>query len=876
MLYTVFCRLVDMGRVTPKCDPREARNAFNQLSIPKIKINKNHSHTESAQCRNSATKFCRTLAQNLGLSPWSYQMSPNDQYVGVSGYRDWRWDKDVRTSLRNDSSEDKHAYLIDVDFHIDMERFLTGRNTPTTIYTTQPSKVAQSSGDTVHYFDNDNYLNARVADGAVYRHKLWNYTSDNLRVSSKFLGITYATTMYLVDRRNVDVNKQLVMFTPLGSWFGPLAWLANWWIAGTQLSYLEPVKNGWASLFVQDKNGLSVSVGRAGSYGETTVEVATLERMFASDRLSKQAANVGSIASWAEADRNIGVILADYIRDNKEIHAPYVASVDEHVISYTANVNTDGDDKPTITSFMSPVVSGGSYAPVDDKKTCMWGVESRITNLTQVRELDISGFAKKCADEFVTRFVGKMKLSPVEFDDVWENQTRKVQRTILEEAANLGCVDDDSIKSFMKRESYGKLGTPRIISTLPGLTKLEYSRYTLAVGKYIKSFSWYAFKTPLEISARVAEIMTGQTRAAETDFSRMDGHISQEVRELIEQPIMSALFSGDDYVLELMSEQYGKKGNVKGVNYDTGFARASGSPETSLFNTLLTAYISYYAMRKLRMSPDDAWDALGVYGGDDGLVAVPKNVTPDKIKSVYSKVAIEWGQVLKVDVKERGEPVSFLARFYGHAWSGGEDSMCDIRRQIVKFHNTVNMPESLPEEGKAREKARALLLTDGNTPIVSDMCRKIMSETVGHDLDDISRRAIVNHWAKFSAEDQYPNEYGAWMEDIIAKDLDGFNFETFNEWLESGDALKPPVCLDVQPEQFKSEMDVIVNGDIVKGTGLKPSVSKQTRDEIPATRSNKRAGRGGPKRNLTHGGQNTSKTKSFKEKKTNTKTNQKK
>jgi len=841
-LFYAISRLLECLQERPVSNVRAIRSAFQKEAMPSADLVEGHSHAIAARDRNIGGIFCRLIAARLNKPAYSYQMSASDQYHKVNGYRDWRWGKDIPVSPSN-SIEQGLTYMVDVDYYVDMGRYLAGRSEPLLCYTTQPSKVAVSEGDTAHYFTEDNELVTHVSGGAKYSHMIWDYNCDSvMAVKRGFFGIPYCVTHYLVDQRHVTSEKKLVMFTPAGTWTGLSSLLALWWIKGSELTHLKPVSNGWATLYSQSPKGLNVSIGRAGTYGEATVSAITLERMFAADRLSKQNANVGSVASWAASDRTVGVIIADYIRCNKGIKAPYVANIASGVIGYSADLTGDDNDKSTIVPYMPALVSGGCFAPAQDGKTTTWGVESRVTNLNQIRSLEINDKQRALARNFVKRVINNGKLCPVEFQVVWDNQTRTTQRSILEEASVTGEVTDDTIKSFMKREAYAKVGTPRVISTLPGLTKLEYSQYTLAASKHIKEFNWYAFRKPVEIATRVAEIVMGQDLVAETDFSRMDGHVTAEVRTLIEEAIMKGLFGNDKYMLSLMREQYNKPGQLGAKRYETGYARASGSPETSLFNTILTAFISFSAMVELGLTEDKAWESLGVYGGDDGLVAIPSQYTAAQAERSYRLAAESWGQVLKLDFKVRDEPVQFLARFYGEAWTGGMDSMSDVKRQLVKFHTTICIPDGMSNEQKARDKAVAILLTDKNTPILGEFAKKVSTVRVKktvHNHDQDFR--LVSHWAKFEKEDQFPNEYGNWMEDVIAAQMPDFDHEVFKTWLRSGDPMRPPQCLDITPEFYTPEVTCIINDDVAEGTGIKPSKAKQASPEVKKTQTKKQA-----------------------------------
>jgi len=242
-------------------------------------------------------------------------------------------------------------------------------------------------------------------------------------------------------------------------------------------------------------------------------------------------------------------------------------------------------------------------------------------------------------------------------------------------------------------------------------------------------------------------------------------------------------------------------------SYDTGFARASGSPETSLFNTLLTANISYLTHRKLGENPEQAWKALGVYGGDDGLDRKPDGVTGEDFAKAYQKSAISWGQKLTLETKLFPEPVSFLARYYGGAWMGDNNSCCDILRQISKIHTCVKLDKDITPEQKAVEKASAILLTDANTPIIGTIAAKIIGEHgTSKSLAKSTLRATRTWWSDFDSSDQYPNEGAQWMEDLAIKQMPDFNWDIFEKWAKSGVAMRMPVCLVVEPG--KMERDV--------------------------------------------------------------------
>jgi len=390
-----------------------------------------------------------------------------------------------------------------------------------------------------------------------------------------------------------------------------------------------------------------------------------------------------------------------------------------------------------------------------------------------------------------------------------ERQCKPSQLCILDKADET--LRKRILESFMKREAGRNVGDPRLISTIGPVDKRDYSMFMYAFADHMKQFEWYAFgKTPEELAMRVAEVCTGAARGVyETDFSRMDGRVS-EVARYLEDCMMSRIFAAEHHEVlgDLLRSQRNLKGVTRfGVRYDSGLARLSGSPETSVFNTLLNAFVAYCALRETPRPAGDgmhtvqeAWAGLGVYGGDDGLTA-------DADQGVYSNTAKSVGQVLTCDMKERGEMgVKFLARQYGpDVWQGDSTSVCDYARTLSKFHLTVTMANSISEEEKLVDKAYALWLTDAESPVVGEYVSAVMEQRPGSH--DFVNRA--NNWnARWIKEVQYPNAHAEWMEELFERQLGEFDQLRFRDWLETANTLDklryPPLCIPRKAPVTKS------------------------------------------------------------------------
>ena len=197
--------------------------------------------------------------------------------------------------------------------------------------------------------------------------------------------------------------------------------------------------------------------------------------------------------------------------------------------------------------------------------------------------------------------------------------------------------------------------------------------------------------------------------------------------------------------------------------------------------------------------------------GDDGATA-------DQDRQAAEKAAATMGQVLTMERTTRGSSgVTFLARHYGpDVWFDGEtsaNSCCDIRRQLAKFHVTVNLGGKVTPQTKLREKAFAFYLSDRETPIIGDFVSKVMKL---YPMRREEYQNVLNIWnSDVEQDEQYPNFYEDWMMDLLIKQMPEFDIVGFYEWIESVDAstvFSPPSFAPPAPTLPKQGL-VVVDGD---------------------------------------------------------------
>jgi len=224
------------------------------------------------------------------------------------------------------------------------------------------------------------------------------------------------------------------------------------------------------------------------------------------------------------------------------------------------------------------------------------------------------------------------------------------------------------------------------------------------------------------------------------------------------------------------------------------------------------------------MSPEAAYTALGMYGGDDGIVA-------DIPEANLIKAAASVGQKMEALSLPRGSTgVKFLARVYSpDVWFGDSNSCCDIARQLSKFHATPPSSRDITPEMKLLAKCQSFALTDENTPVIGELCRKVL------EVDDRGILIRVNSvilnkmsikeeqlrllkpWLSTVDRDaQYPNDDSGWMAAEFERSLPGFDRQRFDIWLNNcvalSDFLKAPMCLE--PKATVVKESVVVDGQI--------------------------------------------------------------
>jgi len=623
------------GRNFPS--PETAREIFHETPNVATKEQENHTHPRSASIRNSAVYIVEEYAKLLGVDTYYVQRSAADVRSGRSGCRSYYWAKDFTAPCSgfNPKSGDLCA-IMDTDYHMDMPMMLGTYPSLYAISTFQPTTVAASLPEYSFTFDKAGRLDYRVSGGATYKHHLWDYGTDVLVASSKrWCGLWYDVTAYHVERRSIDDHHVLLILIPFLSLHSPLIDISKY-IEGHRLKKFDVVDGEFLRMYVRNKDQMLVSTGKVGAWSSTSIDVKIDDAIanYALDQSGRiTAAGIKPLLN-TDFSPHEALFLANYHRNKTSFIPPMVYPVEHSVYKYQFDPESfDPDAKPSLKPFMSPFILGGCYAPDSCENNDKRMVNGRVVEVRlKNKEIkDLSQFELSVINEFVELLLPHPgMLHPVDIDEVYQRQNRPSQRNIID-AAVRHCLYTvkRGVDSFMKRESYEGPNDPRVISTIPGINKVNYSQFTYAFASHLKSMEWYAFgKTPLEIAKRVAHICSLASNVVMTDYSRFDGRVSKHLR-LLEKHIMMRAFAPvyRSRLRELMTSQLNQRARTRfGVRYDTLDSRLSGSPETADFNSVDNAFVAFLAFRKTRenglyLTKLQAWERLGIYGGDDGLTA---------------------------------------------------------------------------------------------------------------------------------------------------------------------------------------------------------------------------------------------------------------
>jgi hypothetical protein len=797
-------------------------------------------------------------------------MSRKDLLEGIPGNH-YHFDiKDTHMPYRSDPIPDDVCYYsIDVEYHMGQEfRRLLAGGRPCIAYTMMPTKAADDMGEQNFRFAPDGKIVLTVTS-RTYIHHIWDYSTDTVVVSD---GIWWTTVA--VERRHISEHRGIVLLAPLQRVLAPVAFSLGWTMDEELFRY-DPVRvrgsETWAVVKTVRADGCSISVAPVDGVTITSATVPqskfdALQSNAAIDGNKQTGATVGAILGFTkDIDRTVVNIIRRYFAaDPKGPSIPQL--VCKNNLSYTRRVGWYEEAQPTCIPFMSALHDGG-YNPSKRGEDLAWGATHRIfKQQSAAKPPQPSKAFREFCNEFVDSFVKLVgPLAPLDPDEVLEKQVgaaRKVR--FLNELNDL--TQRNSIDPFTKAECSSGIKDPRLICAVQQGGKVASVSYACSLTTRMQELGITAAIDPLTLSEKVVRNACSAVAAIVTDLKRADGSVTHWSRCLIQFPIYMAIFRASlNDCLQMV--QTGKEIVIRDLVDNiilegcTGWAEISGCGFTSLDHTITGKAVYYCALRKLGVSPTEAF-MRAVYGlqlGDDatGFTLEADPFGPEVLGKVWASFYRQIGMQLDIEmIVERGNPFQFLSRWW-NPWDGDPSSMCDLRRSMMKFHMAPRSAST--PEAKLIEKATAFRLTDGNTPIIGEFVNYTLRWAIsqGLKIPDVCRPEL-SWFGQYEESVQFPNELSDWMEDK-ASEYDEFNYPLLKEAISKDTSpLEFPCCV-TQREVEPTNQPVILNDEHVgqgEDTATRidkrpnPASLQEVKDVLTRRSKDEQARKGGKKKKV--------------------------
>lgn len=706
----------------------EIRKRFRELTIPELpKRSEAHSHPLSSQERTRADIALNRFITACGYKVYSVSMSSRDVINDNDGHRLYFTAKDVALQPRCDTITPKHMLkFMDTDYYCNISDYAANMSAMV-MYTFAPKKVAGATTDASYSIDSEGYVHLVSDGGARYIHQLWDYDTDHL-----VFDYWWGSVFYLVESQQLSDDRRIIGLFPVRKVYGPM----GWWIPGERLERRK-INHGALNIArYQVDSIVYVSMAQP----DQTFCVSTTEECLAAIciRLKSKKANDADIADIERFLMTDGMPTpgkkAALLSDHLKIIINFLklkimtntGKCLPDVITYQGlGPLITEDARPKARQIMVPLVTNGNVTPGDSFNNDNVCVQKRVLE-PRNQVVSWPPIFHRWSEEFVRLLIPDCQMHtgvPDSIEEVMDKQNRPTQRAGALAALPFAFCYKTIVKSFQKGESYPKIAAPRNISTLDADHRTRYGGYLYALTRAVlKRQRWYAFaKTPKEIAAEVRRVATNARFIVPTDYSAWDGTHSKPLCDF--ENLVLRRFFGPEYheeVSKLQMAQYKAPGVTRhGVRYNTEWSRLSGSSDTSSFNTIDNALVMFFALRDSGKTADEAWDSLGLFGGDDGIQA--------NLEMGYlTRVVKRMGHVLKAKIIEPNHPVDFLGRYYLDPWTT-EASVIDVQRQVRKLHIT-HSAQDVPWHVSLYCKAHGLMTTDAKTPLIAQWASKTMLE----------------------------------------------------------------------------------------------------------------------------------------------------
>jgi len=397
---------------------------------------------------------------------------------------------------------------------------------------------------------------------------------------------------------------------------------------------------------------------------------------------------------------------------------------DEAHVNFSSRIDgglESGDAKPKAVTNSEPLAPQHA-APVATPATHDTAVAAQLSAQQDAEPPeDAIGFGDEFIDIMAT-FLQETDCRQWSIEEVNEHQKANKARLRKNQQVQGGIVNvanpnDDAApkrlttKTFIKPEARNKA---RTIFEVPSAHSLEASTWSLPLAAAIKlnwkNFEWFipgrngqATATAVVRFCKYSHKRV-QGGVHSYDIVSMDGSYPWIGRRAMVR-LLTRVFKMEQAAATVIAEAYCKIFASKEA-FDNFMSNMSGSPWTTLLNTILCAMCQYIALRRMSFTKQEAWELIGPCSGDDGLCIA-------SLKEPLTQVFKEIGMKVKWEEKPPAYPdyCVFLNRVFPNAL-GCQSSMPNVDR----FLRTLNT--SVGERGLLPDRLAGWRASDPDQPII--------------------------------------------------------------------------------------------------------------------------------------------------------------
>jgi hypothetical protein len=714
------------------------RTDFRERELAPLRVSLVNPHADCAALRSCADNFINEFAHANALPIYSVSLSPKDKWKGIAGNRYYYFEKDLRMEFQSDDiPQNALIKLIDVDYYVsrqDLAYYIT-RGRCIAMYTIMPEHLSYRTDESVVTIDANGVLTETQVGSAPYSHSLWDWRRDYVTV------IAYPTISFdgdytpakmthsYVDYKRIGPNRYVVLLTPVFTTgiFGALLWCLIGDIS--LLSRWKPIHQNGVSMIYGNDN---VILAYPNSFTEHALTHEQYNECAHIDTTKISPGTIQRIRSSSDTQYELMSMLKD-LQHALPKTIPNLFT-NKEVRSYKIEwFGTNDELKVKGRCMFTPLIDGcfaAASGPSGDKA-------SVLGRHTKPQE-NSSHIPTKYYDE-IPNFVSCLviyapgKLHPLHPDEVFE-QASAAQRKKFENSDE--GPHSERHKSIQKTESYPEPKWPRAIYAVDPNNVERLLRFVKPAVAYLKEHAhWYMFgKHPIKIAETLNELANDPYGVMiEGDFSKYDG-----TQVTIFVDLMTAVLCGlfdavyHDEIRQLRYElSYAVFVTEYGVKFNSKDSQKSGSAATSKDNTVSHAYVQYCHFRNIGFSIPDAYARVRMCAGDDG---VTRTSDPDN----YVKTCTDLRLVLKCNIRQPGESVSFLGRIYPDPGVSGR-SFFDPMRALSKFHFSDTTDPHVDVNVLAWRKSAGYYITDAGN-FIGHIARHILEITQHGKTEIIERR----------------------------------------------------------------------------------------------------------------------------------------